>query len=193
MSKHVLIALGLLLLAAPALAFDGSRKGFILGVGAGGGATSFKQELSGFATGKTETETKGAFATDFELGWGANDQLLIYYSNHVHWFGITNVFNNSVTIASGVSSAAVSYFFKPAAPSAVVEGGIGGAGWNALSGGQSSSSVGLGVWAGGGYEFSRHWLVRGKITYGKPSDDQGGVKLETTATGFGVTVNYLAY
>lgn len=193
MSKHVLIAGGFLLLAAPALAFDGSRKGFVFGLGVGGGGTSFKQELSGLLTGETETETNGAFATDLELGWGANEQLLIYYSNHVNWFGITNVFNDKVTIASGVTNAAVSYFLKPDAPSGVVGGGIGASAWNALSDGQSSSSVGFGIWAGGGYEFSRHWMALGKLTYGNPSDEEGGVKLETKATGFSLSINYLAY
>lgn len=202
MSRIVLIALGLVMLAAPALAFNGSRRGFILGVGIGGGGTSFKADLPGDFITHPETQTRATFATDFELGGGVNEQLLVYYSNHVNWVGLSYpvTFDQTVwqsdsvllirsiqyrekeTIASGVTSAGVSYFFSPSAPSAVVEGGIGFSGWSVV--GSSHGSIGFGFWGGGGYEFSRHWLMRGKVTYGN---------LRLKPIGLSVSIHYLAY
>src|SRR5512138_3236155 len=97
-------------LAATSFAFDGNRKGFILGGGLGLGMTSYTQTLSGFGESLTrDRENKGAFITDFKIGFGANEQTEIYYSSKVSWFGMENVYGDNVTIANGSSALGVSH------------------------------------------------------------------------------------
>jgi hypothetical protein len=192
MSRRVVLAIGLLLLAAPASAFDGHRKGFILGVGAGDSWTSFKQVASGDGTGEIGPATYNSVGSDLELGWGLSDRMLIYYSNHMTWPRLTDIEGNDGITVNAVSTAALSYFLSPAAPSLVVEGGL-GLSWYSPTSSFSTDSRGFGAWGGGGYEFSRHWLLRGKVAYGNPSATKDGVKIQTTATSFTISINYLAY
>jgi len=45
------------------------------------------------------------------------------------------------------------------------------------------------AWLGGGYEFSRDWLLEAIIGYGNPTRKAHGVKGALTATMFGVTLS----
>ena len=49
------------------------------------------------------------------------------------------------------------------------------------------------AWIGGGFEFSPHWMVLGRISYANPTNDESGVELSTKATTFGVILTGLAY
>jgi len=198
----------IILTAVPAMAFDSQRKGFILGGGLGLAGTSFKQKLSGGGEStESETETKPGLLTDFRIGFGPSDQLLLYYFNHVTWFSIENVLSQDVTIANGVGGIGISYYFTPKktdggrehlefspfTPAWFISGGLGLSSWATPFEEGSETWSGFGLWFGGGYEFSRHWSVELTIGHGNPSKTSGGFKAESNSTTFGVSITGLAY
>ena len=190
---YVLVLALLLVFAAPAGAFDGKRKGFVLGVGLGPGLSSYTQELSvsGLGSAASSRETKVGVSTDFRIGFGPTEQVLVVYDNKVTWIPFDNAIGNHVTIADGISSLSVSYYLAQSAPSGFLTGGLGAAGWSAPFESNSSGSIGLGMFVGGGYEFTKLWNLEGSLGYGSPSDTQQGVKLTTNTITFRVTINAL--
>lgn len=211
----------MLLMAASASAFDGQRKGFILGFGLGPGVDMHKQNASVSIMGMNlldqdfVDESKFAFMTDFKLGYAPSNQLIIYYDNKVSWFkadwgedmqidivsGGVNVLGYSdVMILSGLTGFGASYFLAPQAPSPFFTGGVGLASSMAFESG-ASARIGFGFFVGGGYEFSPHWSVEGDICYGSagksesPSEYAGLVDYDITSTDFAfkVSINVMAY
>ena len=195
MTKWMLVVAWLALAAIPAEAFNNQRKGFVLGAGLGAAGTTFSQELkeNGTLAEETDSETKPSVLSDFKIGFGPSDQMLIYYFSHVTWFSIENVFENDVTIANGVGGLGVTYFLRPQAPCWFVEGGIGFASWATPFEENSRSMTGFGIWLGAGHEFSRHWMVEVSVGSGNPSDEEYDLKATTKATTIGISVNYLGY
>jgi len=200
--RFFFICAGILLLAIgplawPARAFDGSRKGFILGAGAGVGVSSYTQKLEdqvyGFPPATSDQQSNVGFATDFRIGWGASKQVLVFYDNKVNWFGFDNAFGNTVTIADGLTSAGISYYLKRAFPSAYLTGGFGWAAWSTPLEENSSGSVGFGLFGGAGFEFTRLLNVEGTISYGMPSNEESGLKLTTNSLCLRVELMVLAY
>jgi hypothetical protein len=173
-STGVLASLMLLMTFASAGAFDGHRKGFVLGFGVGTGVTMFTQEMSVNYTwndttsrwepmvraDKSDQQTKLTIATDFKIGYGLTDQLLVYYVMQVSWFQHNDVFAfdstetdrkedlwapqgfdaeqldgapaaKSIYIASGVAGLGISYYLRPTTPSFYVTGAAGFSTWTA--------------------------------------------------------------
>jgi hypothetical protein len=86
-------AVALVLMASDASALDGNRKGFVIGFGVGPAATTFRQGIDVLGRSHTsDTEQKIGIATDFKIGVGASDRLLLYYTAHVSWFKHGDVF-----------------------------------------------------------------------------------------------------
>lgn len=191
----VLAAVLIAAAATPALGFDGSKKGFILGFGLGMGVTSFKQTASvyGYDDLESARETKGGLATDFRIGAGLSEQVMIYYTSRVSWFSIENIYGNSVTIANGIGLACVSYYLQPANRGAYLLGILGIASWNAPFEEDSDGLTGLGFGGGVGYEFAPHWSVEGVLGVGSPSETISGVELTTDAVMLQFTVNGVAF
>ncbi|MBP2681376.1 MAG: hypothetical protein H6Q78_1239, partial [Candidatus Krumholzibacteriota bacterium] len=69
------------LFATSVHAFDGNRKGFILGGGLGPGWTSYAQGYGDSFDGEDTSarETKFGLATDFKIGGGINEKIMVYY------------------------------------------------------------------------------------------------------------------
>ena len=146
-------------------AFDGERKGFVLGFGIGSGflTASGDVKLDGsnglrvidrFIVPQLDesfSDTDVIFATDFKIGMGVSDRLLIYYSVRASWIKI-NAVNFSVerdtipegqlarvdslildpeprTVANAVAGIGVSYYLKPAPPSIYITGSVGVSSW----------------------------------------------------------------
>ncbi len=136
-------------------AFDGNRKGFMLGFGAGGSITSFTQTLSGLGApfdGTSDRENSFGFATSFKIGAGFNEQFMLYYVNNLAWFSLDNVLGETVTIGNGVGLIGVSYYLQPEKPSMYILGLIGLATWDAIFESDSSASTGFGLGGGFGWE-----------------------------------------
>lgn len=192
--------LAMLLLAAAtgtSEAFDGKRTGFILGGGLGAGATSFTQEVAviGGPSDTSDRETKGGLATDFKIGYGFDERILLYYVNRVSWFGLKNALGKNVTIANGVGLAGMSYYLNDSGPGGYLVGTLGVATWDAPFEDSGDIWTGFGIGAGGGFEFSRHWSIEGTVNFGKPGleDKDLGVEVTSTAVALLVTLTGLAY
>ncbi|MCB1185297.1 hypothetical protein KDM41_17905 [bacterium] len=129
-----ILALGTVLAATPAHAFDGDRRGFLLGLGAGyGSAEAFRN-------------TDKGTATSFKIGAGLNDRTLLYYSNRVVFFS-----QHGDVDYQGMTAAGVSFYLQPDQPSFFFSGELGVAARRSRRG-----TSNLGFTVGVGYEFTRH-------------------------------------
>lgn len=180
--------------AAGAFAFDDSRKGFVIGISAGPSLTSFTQTIE-FLDQEETSDRENSFGagTDFRIGYGPNENLLIYYKNGVTWFSMENALGDNVIVANGVGGVGVSYFLTPEAPSFFLTGGLGFSFWMLPFEEGTDTWIGLGLSVGAGYEFAPHWVVEASAMYGNPSDEAGGLTATTNALGFMLTIGYLGY
>jgi hypothetical protein len=198
-SSRLFAAFIILCLTTSAQALDGQRKGFILGIGAGPGYTSYTQEvavdyLTYHESVESDRENKVGVITDFKIGYAWDNSWAIYYTSKVSWFGMENALGNNVTIANGLGAAAVTHWFKPQAPSGFVAGGLGYSTWNLpFEDNAPDTWVGPGLFMGGGYEFSRHWSLEGYLAWGKPQDSEWGIEVSSNTFSVMFTVNVLGY
>ncbi len=171
-------------------AFDGQRKGFILGFGIGPGYTSFTQEVGSISS---DRENSFAIQTDFKIGLGTTEQFQIYWQSKVSWFSMTNALNNDVTVAHGFGGIGFSYYLKPETKTLYLTGGLGYSSWGLPFESNAETWMGLGITLGAGYEFSPHWNLEGNLMFGKPSDDSMGIDISTNGTTIRAVISYLAY
>lgn len=184
----LLIALG------QASGFDGNRKGFVLGVGAGAAIVNSQQQLNyGGMEAKGPSENRGAFLTNFELGYAPNNRLMLLYSNTVAWFRILNVYDERVTIASGINGLGADYYLRPGSPSLFIGMTIGLAAWTAPFEEDARGLSSFGAQLRAGIEPAKHLKVMFSLMYGKPTDKEGNLKLQTESVIFGVSLNWLGY
>lgn len=190
------IMLGVLLaISTPSSAFDGNKKGFMLGGGLGPAFSSFTQEvdITGLGSAKSDRESKAGLGTDFRIGAGVSEQFMLYYVNRVAWFSIENVFSENVTIANSIGLLGGSYYLKPDATGMYLNGLVGLSSWTAPFESGAEAAVGFGIGVGAGYEFAKHWSVEANLGFGAPSDESGGTKVTTNVTSFAITINGIAY
>ena len=194
-SVGIVVAIGLFVgMCTPAAAFDGSRKGFILGIGVGPSVTSFTQDLTGLGQDlSSDRENEFGLATDFKLGYAPNEQLQIYWASKVSWFALDNALGETVTVANGLGGAGVSWYLVPQSPSVYFTGAIGFSSWAVPFEEGATTSYGFGIAGGAGYEFAKHWSVEGLVGFGNPSDTEGDLELTTKALSARVTINVLGY
>ena len=201
----ILIVLIMLFLITNANAFDGKRKGFFLGGGLGPGFTSLKETITysglfdGESSESSEWESKFGLMTYFKIGYAPSDIVEIHYTNKISWFGDKVYFfgdsmGEDVTMASGLSTLGMTYYFKPEAPSYFITGGIGFSTLSLPFESHSEIKIGGGLFAGAGYEFARHFNVELDLIWGKPSDlALFGIGSSTNILSVALTVNALAY
>ncbi len=198
-------------LASSAFAFDGRRKGFILGFGLGPGLVSFNETYSIDIMGYSWTydrENKFAVMTDFKIGHGFTNQVQVYWMSKVSWFGFEDE-----TVVNGVGGLGITYFSQPMAPSTYIFGGLGFSTWSTpweefgvYEPEKQSTGFGFGLAGGVGQEFSRHWSFECNLAWGKPTesewwwytDNQGRrglyeIRDRYNALSLRLTLNVLAY
>jgi hypothetical protein len=180
----------LIAVASNAGAFDGDRKGFVLGGGIGGGTASIQQEMSGFFSGKSDRETNGTFVTDFRIGGAFNENWMLYYDNQV-WWGSAEFTSGSKTFALGIGLVGLSYYFTADTPSWYLVGSIGVSTFGPAD--DYGAQSGFGISGGVGYEFARHWSAEAVVGWGSPEEESGGTTLTTDAFVFAVRIHGLAY
>lgn len=145
MSSRILaLAFVLTLLGAvEAHAFDGHRKGFVLGFGAGPGYLDFSQGI----------ESSFGVQTDFKIGVGLNEQNLLHYTGKQIWH-----VENDITYTEALPMIGLTHYMKPEAPSPFVSGGA-GLGFLATFEDDIGGDAGPATYLSAGYEFARHWNV----------------------------------
>lgn len=175
-----------------ACAWDGKRKGFILGGALGFGFSPYTRSLDynygyGYTYSWSKSETPSAVMTDFKIGYAPTDLVEVYYMNKVSWFKTDNNLTTSAITGIGVT-----YLFNPRAPSWFVSGGLGLSSWGFLTG-SSNSLSGFGLLVGGGYEFSRYWSIEGNLLWGSPTRNEFGTNERVNNTTVRVTISFLQY
>jgi hypothetical protein len=175
-----------IILMASLSAFDGERKGLVIGVGVGPGLIS------------VEDDKNIGFMADVEIGYALNNQFQIQLVNKTAWYSAYWVVDYSwmyqwvkkakYTTVQGLSGLGATYFFQPEAPSLYLIGGIGMA-YTWAPGVDAESYTGIGLCFGGGYEFARYWRAESNVTWGKPTG--GGTHFNVLTAK--VTIGYIVY
>lgn len=164
---------------------EADRKGFILNIGVGG-ARVFRKYDPDFI----DLNNEFAILSDFKLGWGINNQILIYYKSSVNWFKSRKFYNEDVWYVFGNGGLGATYFFKPEVQSFFVSSSLGFSNIRTpFEEDNNGSNIGLGFTIGGGIELARHLLCQVDLMWGKT--DSSGLKERTLS--LGMTVNYLFY
>lgn len=96
----ILLFSAALLFTHPATAFDGNRKGFLLGLGFGAHGSEIGPD------------SQGGLASSFKIGFGITNNLTLYYANHVAYFNA-----DGYTYGSGITGVGMSFYFSPTRPS----------------------------------------------------------------------------
>ncbi len=167
-----MVCVSFLVLASQLSAFDGQRKGFILGGGIGGGSLSW----NGL--------NKGVFATNFIIGYAPSNSFEIYYTNNGSWFSGSG---NDYYV--GVTGVGVTKYLKPEGKGFYLCGGIG---LSILTGYwvfDQGSNTGFGAIAGIGYDVAKHWRIQGEVMYTSINQTFG----TSTGWSFRATINVIAF
>lgn len=182
-----ILVLVAMLASLQAQAFDGQRKGFMLNLGAGYGQGEFKAKGGGESVSWDGT----GLMTDFKIGGGINEKMVLYYTNRALWYTVDFEFFDqiiSTDLINGMSAFGASYFLEPTAPSFFFSGAIGiGV---VMDSDADESESGVGFTLGIGYEFSKNWILEG--TYMSAKVDEVG-EVDLTASNLAVTISWFAY
>ena len=159
-------------------AFDGERKGFIIGGGLGVGYL-LNTTSPGFSL---DTDSRIIFQWNLKIGYAPSNTLEIFYNQRFSWW-----YQSDKTYTLGLLAAAFTlYFDNTSETDWFVSSGIG---FVPTGRGRSTDFFGFGLFAGAGYEFSRHWTVEVDLLYSTVTGNY------SNADSFGVivTVNVLAF
>ncbi|HOP05744.1 MAG TPA: hypothetical protein PLF13_00490 [candidate division Zixibacteria bacterium] len=171
-SKYAIITaiLCILLAASAANAFDGKRKGFVLGGGLGYGPLArltidYSSNDNYDNSGSASLNNSGP-ATSVLIGYAWDEHNMIVYLREAVFYKV-----REETFGQGFGGAAVYHYFGPVGRSFYVVGGLGLQDWfTFIDGDYESNDAGIGVLIGGGYEFARHVQIHGTVSFGSTSD-----------------------
>ena len=179
-----LAAVVMVAMAAPASAFDDSRRGFVLEFGLGAAVASTASWEYHYENGtqipSLEQGAGPGLNTRFRVGWGLSRSLLLTYINDVTWTReiLPAPYSPSSTTASALTGIGATLFLKPEYPSPLFEAAFGFAGVNVFE--ESLSESGTGVQLAVGYETARHWALR--LSFGRAWLDEFDERTSVAAT-----------
>jgi hypothetical protein len=171
--------------APKASAFNGHRKGFLLGIGLGVGTTTNSWNFSAGDYTRKSTQTKTALMNEWKIGYGPGNMWEIYFTNEDAYYGYE--------YTRGIDALCITRLSKPSSPSLFFTIGIGVPYWgNYIS--WSISTHNFGLVGGIGYEFRRHLDLTAELLYGyKSYQDPQYYKESQRNISIRVTINALAY
>ncbi|MCW8809848.1 MAG: porin family protein [Ignavibacteriaceae bacterium] len=169
-----------ILFSTSTYAFDGERKGFILGGGLGVGYLSNTTSPNFLS----DTKSRLAFQTNFKIGYAPSNTLEIFYSNKVSWWDRNGLY------LLGLGAAAFTLYFDNTSETGwFVSGGIGFSSLAEINFDNSHSGSVFGLFSGAGYEFSKHWTVEVDLLYSNVTVKDNDFDF----FGVLVTINVLAF
>jgi hypothetical protein len=171
-------------------AFDGQRKGFVLGAGLGGGVYTFTQSLD---MAKSDRVTEGVITTDVRIGGGLNDEFVLCWHARTSWFGIENALGDEVTIASGVAGLGLLIHPDPELNRWYFSGTLGLSSWGAPLESGVETWWGFGAKLGVGLEFVPHWGIELSLGLGTPDSTEDFLRASTDFYAAELTIVGLAY
>lgn len=163
MKRLVMITLmAVLFMATTACAFDGMRKGFVLGGGLGVAATAdWELDFSGVSF----SEDGSGLGLHVLIGYAWDEQNMIVYEGNVASWKSDLI---DETIAQGFNGAAWYHYFGPVGKSFFTAAGVGFYVFKVDT--YEDNDPGFGLLLGGGYEFARHVQVAAYFSTGKTED-----------------------
>ena len=167
-----LIALSLLCATSTVDAFDGNRKGFSLGLGAG--VHHLDNHVLFDGNGGVIYEGQTGIASSLKIGAGINEQFSVFYTRNASWYNV-----NGELAVIGLTGLGASYYLSPNVPSKYFIAGLGLGDFSTpLYDSDTDINDGSSFLVGFGYEFKKHQSVEFNlgITTHKVSSS---VKLET--------------
>ncbi|MFH2050041.1 MAG: hypothetical protein ABIJ12_11400 [bacterium] len=162
----VVVSILILMLSASANAFDGMRKGFVLGGGLGFGPVA---KVSIDVPNSTDMDNSGV-ALNFLIGYAWDEQNMIVFLRDGITYSEATIFGGSINLVQGFSGVGYYHYFGQQGKSFFITGGLGFQDWSSLDSDYDSNDYGLGMLVGGGYEFARHVQVYSSLSFGKTSD-----------------------
>jgi len=144
-----LVCIAMLTQSPAAMAFDGKRTGFLLGVGGGFHFSNIESENSFFLN----EGSSGGFALALKIGAGVNERLAVYFLRD-------GQFDSNVVF--GLTGLGATYYFRDAGPSAYLTGGL-GFGDITDDDIDNDSALGAAVMFGGGYAFVQGFHLDGSV------------------------------
>jgi len=174
------VIIGILSISS-AQAFDDNKKGFLVSLGGGLSNVNTKVSLGNLGA----NESSFGLASSFKLGYGFNEQFMLYYVNDVSWYGYENDPNKD-TYATGLTGIGASYFFDKNKPYYIL-GGVGVGTITNVS--KSVQTRGNSFMIGAGYEAVKHLQV--EASYVKSNFEESNVKANINTVK--MTLNYMWY
>jgi len=138
MKKLYALAFIWLLAFSNLYAFDGERKGFILGGGIGAGFLSNTESFNSLSN----TDSRIVFLANGKIGYAPSNTLEIYSTGKQSWWGKSGKISRLL-----ISAIAITVYFDNTTETV----------W--------FISGGFGLFGGGGYEFSSHWSLELNLLY----------------------------
>jgi hypothetical protein len=176
--------LSLLVLSSQLLAFDGQRKGFILGGGIGAGSISYEETAPEWKL------NRFALTGNFKIGYAPTNSLELYYIADVSEFA----YSQSESLVAGgtcigFSGVGLTKYLSPRGTGLFLSGGVGIPLLTFLNtrSGVGDVTGGFGLLGGIGHDVSRHWRLQGDVVYISMR------AVHTKSLGVRVTFNFLAF
>ncbi len=185
MKRSVLITLvAVMLMSGSVGAFDGMRKGFVLGGGLGLNLSADYEVSEGIYS---ISEDGSGMGLNLVIGYAWDEQNMIVYEGNVGGWK-SDLVNKD--IAQGFNGASWYHYFGPVGQSFFTVAGLGFYVFNPEDFENNDPAGGLIL--GGGYEFARHIQVGAYFSSGK-TKDPGSSKIEFDHTHFNILVSAVAF
>jgi len=160
----LLVILYLVVMTGSTFAFEGMRKGFVIGGGLG-----FSPIGRWSADDVVFDESKPGVGLNFVIGYAPDEFNMIVYEGNVVGFNSEVTFlGNKQQITQGFNGLAWYRYYGPIGNTFFSVAGIGFYVFDAED--FDANDVGIGLLGGVGYEFARHIQIGGYASYGKTSD-----------------------
>lgn len=169
MKVKITIIMLIVLMVSSAFAFDGQRKGFVLGGGLGFSPTfKWEAEMIGYDYANNMfmrkfNETNAGIGMNLMIGFGWDEKNMIVYD--INFAGGDSDFYNQF-IAQQYNGISWYHYFGNGMTSQFFST-VGLGLYNFDGENMSGFDAGFGILLGGGYEFSRHWQVGLYLSAGK--------------------------
>lgn len=157
--------------ASPAVAFDGDRRGFLLGLGGGFHTSDGDESGNGF---EDFSSSASGLSLRLMLGGGISDRFTLY--------AIRDANLDSDDAAFGLFGVGSTFYFRGNGPSAFIHGalGVGDVAFDEVDRGDNryddyDVAYGVGAMFGGGYAFTQGFHVDGSLMLVDVTDDDNFV------------------
>ncbi len=178
MNKTKLTILIMVLISTSIFAWDGERKGFLLGLGFGSGFDIYNGIQWDAIGPDKESNASWAFAASPKIGYAFNNNIALFYTRYPLSYNVKSSSGNDVEITSCTEALQLVYFLEDQAPSFFF--GLGtGIGYffdqevfdEPAMNYSPNSLKGLGIMASMGFEPFKHITTELAIHYRTPQKD----------------------